>query len=648
MDNEIARTQIGSKRRIALLASILYLLLGGVLVVLLSPPLSGPGTTAEAPALYGWLYLLGTAPLVYIAACLYIRRLTGESTSQAAQDPDADPLENEARLRVHSTVYNEIMEGVVVTDADANIISVNPAFTHIMGYRPEEVLGQNPRLFKSGKHDEEFYRRMWSTIHTHGSWSGEIWNRRKDGSVQPEWLNIARVRNAAGETTHYVCSFTDTSVIKASQEQLHRLAHHDILTGLPNRLLFNDRLGQAIKHAQRGEYQVAVLFMDLDDFKKINDTLGHQAGDELLRQAAQRLESQLRKGDTVARLGGDEFVILLNRLKRSEYAAVVASKIERQLRLPFVIAGQQHFIGVSIGIAMYPMDGDRADLLMRNADISMYRAKELGKGGYQFYTDDLSITANERAVLERELRCALKEGEFMLHFQPEMLLGEDRVIAVEALLRWQHPRLGLLAPSEFIPLAEQTGLIVAIGAWVLEEACREASAWQHGALQSARIAVNVSTVQLQRGDLLAQVESALANSGLLAGRLEIELNESFVMGDVEKSIGVLRQLKALGVAIVIDDFGLGYSSLCHLQRLPIDRLKLDRSFLVDVPSDEGHCAIANAIVSLGDKLRIPVVAEGVETDEQLSFVTGIGCHAAQGYRYTRPLPADQLLREYDH
>ncbi|MCB1760881.1 MAG: EAL domain-containing protein [Gammaproteobacteria bacterium] len=646
MDNQIVRSQRLFRRRIPLLAGLLYLLLGGVLVILLLTPQAGAVRGADSPAYYGWLYLLGTLPLVYVAVTLCLRWLGLEPAPRSADGHSG--LRDEARLRIHSTVYHEIMEGVVVTDADANIISVNPAFTHIMGYRPEEVLGKNPSLFKSGKHDPDFYQRMWDSIVTHGSWSGEIWNRRKDGSIQPEWLNISRVRNAAGDTTHYVGSFTDTSVIKASQEQLHRLAHHDILTGLPNRLLFNDRLGQAIKHAQRGGYQVAVLFMDLDDFKKVNDTLGHQTGDELLRQAAQRLESQLRKGDTVARLGGDEFVILLHRLARSEYAAVVANKVEQQLHSPFVIAGKQHFVGVSIGIALYPQDGDRAELLMRNADISMYRAKELGKGGFQFYTDDLSLAASARAELERELRGALEAGAFELHYQPEMMLGEARVIAVEALLRWRHPRLGLLAPADFIPLAEQTGLILDIGGWVLEEACRVASGWQSDALQSARIAVNVSTTQLQRGDLLAQVEQALANSGLAADRLELELNESFVMGDVEKSIDLLRRLKALGVGIVIDDFGTGYSSLSHLQKLPIDRLKLDRSFLADVPTDKGHCAIANAIVSLSDKLRIPVVAEGVENDEQLSFVTGIGCLAAQGYRYTHPLPADQFQRQYDH
>ena len=552
-------------------------------------------------------------------------------------------LTSESRLRVHSTVFESIMEGVAVTDANVNIISVNPAFTHITGFKPEEVLGKNPRVMKSGRHDKEFYRSMWDAINQHGSC--EIWNRRKSGSIQPEWLNITRVCDEAGTTTNYVASFIDTSAIRASQEQLHHLAHHDNLTGLPNRLLFNDRLEQSCKRARREACRVAILFMDLDDFKKINDTLGHQVGDEVLRQAARRIKALLRKQDTVARLGGDEFVILLDRLDRPEDASLVARKVLSTLKQPFKIAERDLYIGVSIGISIYPQDGEDSNTLVKNADISMYRAKQMGKNHFQFYTEELSLTVNRRMELETDLRMALEANQLQLYYQPQVSLADRRIVAAEALLRWHHPGHGLIPAAEFIQLAEETGLILPIGEWALNEACRQACAWDRQGLGGIRISVNISCVQVQRTDLFALVQAALRESGLQPSLLELEFAENCIMGGPEKTVEVLARLKAFGVGISIDDFGSGYSSISYLQRLPLCRLKMSRSLLEGVPSNSTNSALVDAVVSVGGKFGIPVTASGIEQEGQMRFALEIGCEAGQGFLHGNPLPPDQFQQQ---
>jgi len=557
----------------------------------------------------------------------------------------AERLANETKLRVHSTVFESIMEGVMVTDADGDIISVNPAFTHITGFKSEEVIGNNPRIMRSGRHDEEFYRRMWESIHTHGSWSGEVWNRRKNGSIQPEWLNINRVCNRDGEVTHYVASFIDTSGIKASQEQLHHLAHHDNLTGLPNRLLLKDRLKQSLKRAIREKCRVAVLFLDLDDFKKINDTLGHQVGDEMLKQAAKRIEALLRKDDTVARLGGDEFVVLLDRLDKPEDASLVATKILAAIQQPFFIADRELFVGVSVGISIYPQDGEDTDSLVRNADVAMYQAKQLGKNHFYFYTQELSQTANFRMELESDLRKALERRQLELYYQPQVSLTDRRVVAVEALLRWHRPERGLVSATEFIPLAEQTGLILPIGEWVLEQACSQLRTWNDQGNGELKVSVNISSVQAQRADLYELVYAALERSGLRPEQLELEVTETFLTaGGAEQVIVLLNRLRALGVSISIDDFGSGYSSLSYLQRLPVDRLKLSRTFLEGTPANNANNAIASAIAALGERLGISVVASGIETEQQLFFAQEIGCSRGQGLLFGAAVPAEQLSK----
>lgn len=642
MEMELTKKRVLSLRQIGWAVTLVYALLGCLLIVM-------PGYHAGDPllsssiggSLRDWAYLASSSVLVYFLSQFFARKLI-QGDYRISVDRTDD--EKESRLRVHSTVFESIMEGVAVTDADVKIISVNPAFTHITGFKPEEVLGKNPNIMKSGRHDEEFYRRMWESIIEHGSWSGEVWNRRRNGSIKPEWLNITRVCNDAGATTNYVASFIDTSAIRASQEQLHHLAHHDNLTGLPNRLLLKDRLDQSFKRARREKCQVAVLFLDLDEFKKINDTLGHKVGDEVLKQAARRIQALLRKEDTVARLGGDEFVILLDRLDRAEDASLVARKVLSTLRQPFTIANRELYIGVSIGISIFPQDGEDSDKLVRNADIAMYRAKQLGKNLFQFYTEALSETANYKMELEADLRNALEAGQLQLFYQPQVSLADRRIVGAEALLRWQHPEQGLIPAAEFIQLAEETGLIMPIGEWVLQEACSQLLTWDEQGAQRLRISLNISGVQLHRSALFELVQSVLQKSGVQPDRLEFDIGESTFLAVTEKNLDVLHRLQSLGVGLAIDDFGAGYTSFGYLQRLHADRLKLSRSLLEGVPSNRDKSVIVDAITSLGEKFGIPILAAGIETEEQLHFAHKIGCKTGQGFLFAEALPPDRFQR----
>lgn len=644
MEIELTKKRVILLRQVGWAVTLVYALLVCLLIVIPDFDATAQAAGSIRTSLRDWAYLVSSSVMVYFLARFFTRKLI---QSDYRVSVDGREGENESSLRVHSTVFESIMEGVAVTDADANIISVNPAFTHITGFKPEEVLGRNPKIMKSGRHDKAFYRRMWESINLYGSWSGEIWNRRKSGKIQPEWLNITRVCNGAGETTHYVASFIDTSAIRASQEQLHFLAHHDNLTGLPNRLLLKDRLTQSFKRARRAGCRVAVLFLDLDDFKKINDTLGHQVGDEVLKQSAKRIQALLRKDDTVARLGGDEFVILLDRLDRPEDASLVARKVLSTLKQPFSIAGRDLYIGVSIGISIFPQDGEDSDTLVRNADVSMYRAKQLGKNHFQFYTEALSQTANAKMELETDLRSALEGRQLQLFYQPLVSLADNRIIGAEALLRWQHPEHGLISAAEFIRLAEETGLILPIGEWVLREACRQACAWSSGGHEGFRISVNISNIQIQRADLFGLVQSAVEESGLPPNQLELEFSENFIMGGTEQNIEVLNRLKTFGVGISIDNFGAGQTSFNCLQQLPLNRLKLSRTFLEGVPSNIANRTIAVAIASLGEKFGIPVVAGGIETEEQMQFASEIGCNTGQGFLYGKALPPERFIEKLD-
>ena len=549
-------------------------------------------------------------------------------------------LEKERQLA--ATVFENSLQGVMVTDADATILSVNPAFTEITGYDPEEAIGKTPRLMRSEQHDETFYDTLWDSINMTDSWQGEIWNRHKSGKVFPIWQSIRAVRDNEGKLQRYIAIFSDISEQKASQERINHLAHFDVLTDLPNRLLFNERLTHAIERARRVDGKLAVLFIDLDNFKTVNDTMGHPMGDQLLRTVAERLRQTLREGDTVARLGGDEFTVLLEDIISERDAEAVARKCLKVFATPVILANHEVYVTASLGIALYPQDGDDLHTVVRNADTAMYRAKERGKNAYQFYTTDMSAAAADRLVLESALRQAVSNEEFILYYQPKVDLRSGRITAVEALIRWQHPELGMVAPDRFIGLAEETGMIAGIGQWVMKTACGQMKQWLDAGLGLHQMAVNLSGYQVVHEDIVDTVHGVLSRSGLDATHLELEITESFVMSHLDEALQTLFKLKDLGVSLAIDDFGTGYSSLAYLKRLPVHRLKIDRSFVKDIPEDRDDEAISAAIIALARSLGLQVTAEGVEIQEQMDFLGTHGCDEVQGYFIAKPMPADEL------
>ncbi len=550
--------------------------------------------------------------------------------------------EDEARLKQAATVFTYTTEGVVVMDTDTNITSVNPAFSQITGYTENDVLGKKPGFLNSEKHTQEFYSALWQTLKEKNSWRGEIWNRRKNGDVYAEWLTITPVLDEQGNTTQYVAVFSDITSIKQSQSQLEHLAHHDPLTDLPNRLLFEDRLEHAIALAKRENRHLAVMFLDLDRFKNINDSLGHTVGDALLVQVAKRLRTLLRENDTAARLGGDEFTILVENLKDPSYSAVIATKIQNQFKQPFDIFGRKLHITASIGISLYPEDGRNVGNLTKNADAAMYQAKENGRNNYRFYTSELTQSAFERLLLETELRNAIPDNQLLLYYQPQFSIESGKMIGAEALLRWRHPRMGIIPPGKFIPLAEETGLIHEIGHWTLQQACEQTRKWSQAGLFDGCMAINLSVRQMMQSDLILRFEEIIEETGCPPNQLQFEVTEGIFMGQKQMSVPVLDVFKQLGVTIAIDDFGTGYSSLSYLKHLPIDKLKIDRSFIQNMPDDKDDIAIVQAIISLGDTLGLDIIAEGVETEAQQNMLKSMGCQQVQGYLYGAPMPAESL------
>ncbi len=548
----------------------------------------------------------------------------------------------EERIRQSATVFENTREGVVITDPQANMLDVNRAFCEITGYGRSEAIGHNLRILQSGRHDREFFIALWRKLLDEGHWQGEIWNRRKDGEIYPEWLSISAVRDDSGRLTNYVGVFSDISAIKRSQEKLEYLAHHDALTGLPNRLLLSAHLQRAIQQTARSGDLLALLFLDMDRFKHVNDSLGHPVGDSLLQFVAKRLLETVRRGDTVARLGGDEFVVLTEHLRGMEDAAVLAEKLTRTMAAPFRVADREFYLTMSLGISLYPQDGLDAETLLKNADAAMYRAKDAGRNTFQFYTRELTVAAFERMVLQTQLRGALERDELLLHYQPQVELESGRIVGMEALLRWQHRDMGLVSPDRFIPLAEETGLIIPIGEWVLRAACIQAKAWLDRGLSLERMAVNVSGPQIRRSDFVTTVRRVLSETGLAARYLELEVTETFVMGQGERAVATLQELRDLGASLSIDDFGTGYSSLAYLKRLPIHTLKIDRGFVHDLPEDENDASITRAVIAMGHSLGLRIIAEGVETEAQRAFLHHEGCEEAQGYFFSRPLPADAM------
>jgi len=586
-----------------------------------------------------------------------VRWLSGKATPQRQADGSvlwhgfiSDITERkraEETLRIAAIAF-ESQEGMFITDAAGTILRVNHAFTRITGYPAEEAIGKTPGLLSSGRHDPTFYGAMREAIAQNGSWQGEIWNRRKNGEVFPEWLTITAVKNDEGKITHHVSTLTDITQRKAAEDQIKHLAFYDPLTRLPNRRLLIDRLHQAMAASARSGYEGALLFIDLDNFKTLNDTLGHDKGDLLLQQVARRLTSCLREGDTVARLGGDEFVLMLEDLSKTPREAAaqaesVGKKILYALNLPYDLAGHEYHNTPSLGVTLFADHQNNADELMKRADLAMYQAKAAGRNTLRFFDPEMQAAVNARVALERDLRSGLRQNQLRLYYQAQV--DDDGVLTgAEALVRWQHPVRGMVSPADFIPLAEETGLILPLGQWVLETACAQLASWA-AAEKTARltISVNVSARQFRHVDFVAQVLTVLADTGCDPQLLKLELTESLLFDDVEDIILKMSELKDKGVCFSLDDFGTGYSSLAYLKRLPLDQLKIDQSFVRDLLTDANDAAIAHTIVALARALGMSVIAEGVETDAQRSFLAGLGCRAYQGYFFGRPGPVATLF-----
>ena len=561
-------------------------------------------------------------------------------------------VNREEQLRVAASVFEGTSEAILICDADNRIISVNRAFCKMTGYTEGELVGQTPNILKSGQHTRGFYQEMWAALQNAGQWQGEIWNRRKSGEIYPERITISALYDDAGRVLRYIAIAADITASKKAENEINSLAFYDPLTDLPNRRLLHDRLRQAISSSSRSSKHGALLFIDLDNFKTLNDTLGHDQGDLLLQQVAVRLNKCVRNVDTVARLGGDEFVVMLEELSQhpddlAREAHGVGEKILTTLAMPYALKGYQYRSTPSIGIA--PFDGDQASVgeLLKQADIAMYQAKKAGRNTLRFFNPEMQAVVTARAALEEDLRAALAKDEFLLHFQPQVNLAGE-CVGVEALVRWAHPQRGMVSPADFIPLAEETGLILALGRWVLHNACKQLASWQDDPeLRELTMAVNVSSRQVRHSTFLDDLARVLAITGAPSGLLKLELTESLLVEDMETTIATMTALGGYGVGFALDDFGTGYSSLSYLKRMPLDQLKIDQSFVRDLLTDPNDAAIVDTIIALSRSLGLEVIAEGVETPAQRDLLARAGCRLYQGYLFSRPLPPD-LLEAFLH
>jgi diguanylate cyclase (GGDEF)-like protein/PAS domain S-box-containing protein len=561
----------------------------------------------------------------------------------------------EEDLRIAAIAF-ESQEGMMVTDAHGVIVRVNQAFTRLTGYSAAEAVGQTPVLLRSGRHDKTFYDLMWQALREKGYWQGEMWNQRKNGKIYAEWLTISAVKTPEGETSHYVGTFSEITLNKEAQAEIHRLAYYDPLTHLPNRRLLMDRLGQALASSTRSGHHGAVLFLDLDNFKTLNDTRGHAVGDLLLGEVALRLQTGVREGDTISRLGetisrlgGDEFVVVLedlsvNATEAATQAQLVGEKVREALARPYDLDGREFHCTASVGITLFRDHAAMVDTLLKQADLALYQAKGAGRNCLRFFDPAMQSALDEHSTLEADLRAALQHGQLQLHYQPQ-IDSARRVIGAEALLRWLHPQRGSVSPNVFIPLAEESGLILSIGRWVLETACTQIKAWsEHAATRELRLAVNVSARQFRQEDFVDEVRQVLSETGADPTRLKIELTESMVIDGVADTISRMNALKALGIRFSLDDFGTGFSSLSYLKRLPLDQLKIDRSFINDLATDPNDAAIVQTIISMSHTLGLNVIAEGVETEAQLERLDQYGCAAFQGFLFSQPLPIKEFER----
>ena len=625
--------------RDALRAALLYGLLSILWLQttdhLLSSYLDDSAQLAQWKHISGYIWVFFSAVLIFFArARLFSCLGMGARLKRHHQDQE--------HLRQAAVVFDCTREGVLVSDRNGLIVHVNRALVEITGYTPQEVLGQSPSMFKSGRHGPAFYQDVFESLKNTGQWHGEIWNRRKSGEVYPQWQTIRSICDAKGQVSHYVAVFSDISAIKNSQTELMRLAHHDPLTDLPNRLLFTDRTEQALASAQRHKTGCALLMIDLDHFKIINDSLGHNVGDLLLKEVGERLLSVFGKGFTVARLGGDEFAVLIENCSQVAQAAALAQQILEVMKGAFLVDQHQLFISASVGISLFPNDALNAEQLLRNADSALFKAKSSGREGYAMYTEELTAHAQYRVEVASDLRRALEQHELRVFYQPVHDLSTSRLIGVEALVRWQHPQRGLVAPGEFIPIAERTGLIAEIDAWVLEQSCWQMRQWQAAGIELSFVAVNISSRLFARPELYQLVSTVLADTGLDPALLELEVTESAVMDNSEVALEQMHHLRELGLRLAIDDFGTGFSSLLRLKRMPVQKLKIDQGFVAGLPGDDDDVAIVRAVIALAQSMGMQVHAEGIEHIEQAQFLLNYNCDLGQGYWFGRPMPASEL------
>jgi len=559
---------------------------------------------------------------------------------QARKDAEAVAEE----LRQYANAFHSSGEAMMIADRFNRIVNVNATFAAQTGYTLDEVVGEDPHMLSSGKTPKAVYDDMWRCLQDNGYWHGELWDRKKSGEVYPTWTSISAIRDADRKVMFYIASFADISERKASEARIDYLAHHDALTGLVNRYNLENRLDQALLSAHRDNLCVAVMFIDMDRFKTINDSLGHYVGDQLLIEVGRRLHDCVRESDIVARLGGDEFIVVLTRITDEMDAAPLADKILRSLGQPYVFDGKEMHTSPSIGIAVYPGDGEDGPTLMKNADTAMYHAKDHGRNNVQYFTAAMNAAASERLGLENDLHQALRSGQMYLHYQPQVHAHSGKCFGVEALARWRHPLLGDVSPLKFIPIAEESGLIEALGNWVMEEASRQLGAWRAEGIGDLRMAVNLSAQQLRSPGLVQAVDAMLKRHGLKGSDLELEITESVAMENPERAIGQLQGLRDLGIQLAIDDFGTGYSSLAYLKRLPIQVLKLDRTFVRDIETDPSDAEISAATLALAHNLDLKVTAEGVETEAQRDYLLRHQCDFMQGFLFSKPLPAEEALK----
>lgn len=555
-----------------------------------------------------------------------------------------DNQERLAEANLAAQVFENGLQAVLIADPDAKIVRVNPMFTEITGYAAEEAIGQKTSLLKSGRHDVAFYTEMWDELNNKGRWIGEIWNRRKNGQLFTAWESISTVRDESGKLRYYISMFQDITGQKEVNDHIYMLAHYDTLTLLPNRQLMSDRINHAVERARRQGQTLALMFIDLDQFKRINDSLGHGAGDRLLGIAAKRLLKCVRSSDTVARLGGDEFAILLEDVAEPADVERIAEKVLHELGVPIQLEGRDWFVGASIGISMFPKDGDNLGMLLKNADTAMYRAKNEGRNRLCFFDATMAEQAAKRLTLETTLRLALEKKDFMLQYQPQIDIGSGKIVGVEALLRWRRDG-ELVPPAEFIPVAEEIGIIVPLGQWMIASACREILEVSRQLGYGLRLAVNISARELTSPSFIEDLRHIIERTGMPAHWLELEITESIAMQDIDQTATLLNAVSAMGVSIAIDDFGTGHSSLAYLKKLPVDYLKIDRTFVRDTPADIEDSAIVRTIITMSRTLGVRVIAEGVETEEQLDFLRKEGCDLAQGYYLSKPISI-AVLREF--